>query len=111
MDMNHLAKNSEHPKQLFSIFSRNCINVACCHPLIGNPLQKQNDDATMTLPDVRSCLYAQTHVQVVPVLLPVLSKQPFVTLHLLSTLNGICLLVSDMWLPIPSPSGEKGYIL
>ena len=68
MDMKSLAKNSEHPKQSFSIFSRNCINVACCHPLIGNPPQKQNDDATMTLPDVRSCLYAQTHVQVVVVM-------------------------------------------
>ena len=95
-------------------FSRNCINVACCHPLIGNPLQKQNDDATMTLPDVRSCLYAQTHVQVVVVMDNDISKiytgilkaafcnvTP-TTIHF----NGICLLVSDMWLPIPLPPGE-----
>ena len=62
-------KNSEHPKKhLVNIFSRNCVNVACCHPLIGNPPQKQNDDTTMTAPDVWSCLYAQTHVQVVVVM-------------------------------------------
>ena len=69
MDMDHLEKTVNILKNhLVNICSRNCTNVACYHPLIGNPPQKQKDDVTMTSPDVRSCLYAQTHVQVVAVM-------------------------------------------